>query len=310
MILTVTPNPALDVTYRVDALVPGASHRVHDVREVAGGKGLNVASVLRSRGIPVIAAGVVGGGTGDRVLADLDARGIAHEFLRGRHETRRTTTVVSADSGGATAFNEAGTPWDDADWGLLVDHVRRLLATVRPSVLVASGSAPPGIPRDGYAQLTALGRAAGCRVVVDASGEVLLGALSGHPDVVKPNLDELRAVTGTSDPVAGARALQEQGARQVVVSLGEAGLAAVSPEGVVTRARLGTALRGNPTGAGDAAVAAIAAGLAEGTDWQPLLVEAVAWSAAAVLQPVAGSLDAHDIDRLRAAVRTTAEPAG
>jgi tagatose 6-phosphate kinase len=98
--------------------------------------------------------------------------------------------------------------------------------------------------------------------------------------------------------------LQDRGARHVLVSLGPHGMVLVSPGAEVLRAAPGEPLRGNPTGAGDAAVAAVASGLASGTDWPGVLADAVAWSGAAVLQPVAGVADPHDIDRLRTAVRT------
>jgi fructose-1-phosphate kinase PfkB-like protein len=89
----------------------------------------------------------------------------------------------------------------------------------------------------------------------------------------------------------------------VVASLGPDGILLVGPDGSVLRGALEQPLRGNPTGAGDAVVAAVAAGLAAGCDWEQLLADAVAWSAAAVLQPVAGRVDDGDIARLRAAVR-------
>jgi len=317
VIVTVTPNPALDVTYDVERLVPHASHRVLQVREVAGGKGLNVAGVLRCCEVPVLATGAVGGATGEQLRADLDARGVAHRFARSSAPTRRTTTVVSLADGDATAFNEPGSPWPAEAWTALVQHVADLVDQHPVRVLVASGSLPPARAGDApsgassvasfaghaYADLTRVGREAGVPVVVDASKEALLGALAAAPDVVKPNLHELREVTGLDDPFEGAKSLQDRGARHVVVSLGADGLLAVAPDGTVTRARLGKDLRGNPTGAGDAVVAAVAAGLARGSSWSDCLVDAVAWSAAAVLQPTAGVVAPADIDRLRAAVR-------
>lgn len=303
MILTITPNPALDVTYRVARLVPHASHRVDAVHEVAGGKGVNVASVLHARGLPVLATGVVGGPVGEQVVADLDARGIAHDFLVTRGCTRRTMTVVGEREGDATAFNEPGAELTGADWVAFADHVQWLLRRHRPEVVVASGSVPHGFPPDGYAVLVQLAAAAGARVVLDASRDALLGGLPGHPDVVKPNRDELRAVTGVDDPVAGARLLQAKGARHVLVSLGPDGMCLVTPDGEALRAVPGQALRGNPTGAGDAAVAAVASGLAVGAAWPQTLLEAVAWSSAAVLHPLAGHVEATDIDRLRTGVQ-------
>ena len=303
MILTITPNPALDVTYDVERLVPRESHRVLSVQELAGGKGINVASVLHLLGLDVLATGVVGGPTGEQVRADLDRRGIPHRFARAASPTRRTTTVVSREDGEATAFNEPGWPWPDDAWTALLDHVAALLDEHPVRVLVASGSLPPGVPEHAFADLTRVGREAGVAVIVDASRAALLGALPAAPDVVKPNRDELLGVTGVDDPIEGAKMLQEKGAQHVVVSLGADGLVAVAPSGAVVKARLGDRLRGNATGAGDAAVAALAHALDSGAAWASGVADAVAWSAAAVLQPTAGFVDLEDIDRLRAAVR-------
>lgn len=307
VIVTVTPNPALDITYDVERLVPHASHRVLRVRELAGGKGLNVASVLTGLGHDVVAVGMVGGGAGARIRADLDARGIRHDLRECDVPSRRTVTIVSEADGEATAFNEPGRPWTDAECESLVEHVTEVVTSMRPAVVVASGSVPPGFRPDGYAALVAAAREAGALVVFDASLEAFLGGLAAQPDVVKPNQHELREVTGLDDPVAGAKALQDKGARHVVASMGSEGMVHVAPDGAVHRARLGRILRGNATGAGDAGVAAIAHGLATDRDWPEVLADAVAWSAAAVLQPVAGEVSASDIAELRESVTVDVE---
>jgi fructose-1-phosphate kinase PfkB-like protein len=198
MIVTVTPNLALDVTYEVPELRPGHAHRVRAVHSRAGGKGVNVARVLALLGHDVMVLGLAGGPTGDAVRADLDASG---------------------------------------------EPLRR--------------AAP-------YAW------------------------------AVKPNAEELAAVTGTDDPVAGARML---GARTVVMSLGAEGLLAVTGE-EVHRVPPPRVVTGNPTGAGDAVVAALAAGA--GSPWPDLLGDAAALSAAAVLAPLAGSYDSAAYERFRA----------
>lgn len=306
MILTVTPNLALDVTYDVDRLVVHASHRVRTVHAMAGGKGVNVASVLTLLGRRAVAAGIAGGATGDLVRDDLSARGIPHVLVEGHHETRRTVTVVSLDDGEATAFNEPGAAVAEPEWLGLLGTVRQLVGDgggEGGGVLVGSGSVPHGFPGDGYAQLVRLAAGGGWRTVVDSSGPALVGALAAGPDLVKPNARELAEVTGVDDPVQGAKLLQHKGARDVLVSLGPDGMVLVTRAGEVVRAALGTSLPGNPTGAGDAAVAAVAAGLSAGASASELLTEAVAWSAAAVLQPVAGVVDESDVARLRDEVR-------
>ena len=303
MIVTVTLNAALDVTYLVPRVELHTSHRVGSVSQVGGGKGVNVASVLVQQGRPVVATGLLGGTTGELVRADLDARGLAHRFSPTAGETRRSVAVVSEADGDATVFNEPGPTVTEAEWRGFLADLRALLAEVRPEVLVASGSLPPGIPTDAYAAVVRLAREAGARTIVDTSADALLAALPAAPDLVKPNRDELVEVTGEPDPVAGARMLLERGAREVVVSAGAEGLLDVTADGDVWRAHLDAALTGNPTGAGDAAVAALAAALADGRSAREALADAVAWSAAAVLHPLAGHVRPDDVNGLRARVR-------
>jgi tagatose 6-phosphate kinase len=303
VIITVTLNAALDVTYRVPRLEPHASHRVSEVSQVAGGKGVNVASVLAQRGVPVLATGLLGGVTGQLVRADLDARGVRHDFSPCAGESRRAVTVVSEADGDATVFNEPGPLVQPAEWTAFLDQISDLVEVLGAQVVVASGSLPPGLPDDACAEVVRVARSRGARGIVDTSGGALTAALASGPDLVKPNRDELREATGEQDLVAGARVLLARGAREVVVSAGAGGLVAVKRSGEVLRAALGTPLAGNPTGAGDAAVAALAAGLARGATDRDTLADAVAWSAAAVLHPLAGQVRSEDVDHLRPLVR-------
>ncbi|GAA4532428.1 1-phosphofructokinase family hexose kinase [Amycolatopsis samaneae] len=280
MILTVTPNSALDVTYTVDALRPDSVHRVRQVRARAGGKGVNVARVLRALGEDVHAVATAGGATGDAFRAELAEAGIPADLVPIGGETRRTTTVLSTVEETVTLFNEPGPEVTAAEWTSFVDTVRRHV----PDVLVCSGSLPPGAA--GHAGL--LG--AGVPTILDTSGAALLAGLAGRPSVVKPNLAELREVTGRADPVEAATELRRGGAETVVVSLGPDGLLAVTEDGA-WQARPSKTLTGNATGAGDAAVAGLALGLARGEPWPETLRRAVALSGAAVLGPLAGDLD-------------------
>ncbi|MDA3642607.1 1-phosphofructokinase family hexose kinase [Saccharopolyspora indica] len=290
MIITVTPNPALDVSYRVAQLNPGRSHRVRDVHERAGGKGLNVSRVLHGQGIRTLVVAPVGGAHGDAIREDLDAAGIEHLLLPVPGPTRRTIAVVAEEdtSGEATLFNEPGSHLGEADW----QRFRALLTTrlAGAPVLVCSGSLPPGCGADSYAELVGDARSRSVPAIVDATGPALLAAAEAGADLVKPNAVELRETTGQDDPVTGARQLRDRGAAAVIVSLGPDGLLAVTGEGS-WRAAPPFAVSGNPTGAGDAAVAALAAGIAGQQDWPERLRNAVAWSAAAAAAPVAGTLD-------------------
>ena len=292
MIVTVTPNAALDVTYRIPALVAGATHRVA-VAEHAGGKGVNVARILHALGEPVVATGLVGGATGGRIRTLLDAEGVPHAFATVDGESRRTLTVV--DPSAATGFWEPGPAVPLEGWIALCHRFTELLGGARAVVL--AGSLPPGVPPDAYARLTGLARAAGVPVVLDAEGEPLRHGLAAGPDLVKPNAAELAGLVGpVDDPVDAVRRL---GAVAVVASLGPDGLLASTPDGR-WRAYLPEPVGGNPTGAGDACVAALVR--APERPWPDRLRDAVALSAAAVRAPVAGTVPVDEWHRLRPSV--------
>lgn len=286
MILTVTLNAALDITYRVDQLAVHASHRVRDVAVRAGGKGVNVARVLHALGHEVLATGFAGGPTGEAVRADLGAAGVAEALVMVDGETRRTVTVVDTD---ATVFNEPGPLLAAGEWERFAEVYTSLLSGARAVVL--SGSLPPGAPADAYAALAVRAGEAGVPVVLDADGDALRLGLAGQPTVVKPNAVELSGIA-LRGGLEGARQLRALGAAAVVVSRGREGLLAVSDDGVWQVAPPAT-VTGNPTGAGDAVVAALAAGLATGTPWPDTLARAVALGAAAVVAPLAGDIDLH-----------------
>jgi len=296
VILTVTLNPAWDVTYPVAALVPGSTHRVARVTGQAGGKGINVARVLKRMGQPVLATGVLCGDTGRAIAADLEAAGVPAAFADGGDHSRTRTTVAVVETGAAgqaTVFNEPGP--DALDWPAILGQLRPLIA--RSALVVLSGSLPPALPTDAYATLIEAARADGVPTILDSDGVALTAALAARPDLVKPNRDELARATGTEDLRRGARALLDAGAAAVVVSDGPAGLLAVTPDEVV-RARPPAVRAVNPTGAGDAAVAALATGLLERLPWPDALRRAVAWSAASVLEPVAGAISPAEAGRL------------
>ncbi|MBV1852784.1 1-phosphofructokinase family hexose kinase [Catellatospora tritici] len=291
MILTVTLNVALDVTYTVDRLVPHSTHRVTAVAQRAGGKGVNVARVLHALGEPVVATGLAGGPTGARVRELLTADGIAEAFAPVAADARRT--VVVGDGEDATGFWEPGPVVTPDEWQAFTAHFSGLLPGVR--LVVLSGSLPAGVPEAAYAELVALAHAAGADTILDADGAPLRHGLSAAPNLVKPNAYELRALTGLSaaDPATAAQAVaavRDLGARDIVASLGAGGLAAATADGR-WRARLPHPLTGNPTGAGDACVAALARAHVHGLPWPQRLREAVAVSAAAVAVPYAGAFD-------------------
>lgn len=297
MLLTVTLNPAWDVTYEVDELHPGQSHRVHSAAGQAGGKGINVSRVLHQMGVATVATGVVGGTAGDGLEAELSWAGMRHAFVYGEGETR-TTVSITDSRGTATVFNEPG-PAEGGDvWLDLLDRVETLL--VGADAMVLAGSLPPWAPPDAYGQLTDLAHRSHCPALVDADGPALAAALGAHPDLVKPNRAELRRATGREQLEVGVAAAFTAGARRMVVTDGPNGIYGFD-QAAAWHARPPVLSPVNPTGAGDAALAALAVGLARDEPWPDLLRRAVAWSAAAVLLPRAGQLRTDSLPGLERA---------
>ncbi|MFC8995477.1 MULTISPECIES: 1-phosphofructokinase family hexose kinase [Streptomyces] len=289
MILTVTLNTALDITYRVPGLRPHASHRVTEVTERPGGKGLNVARVLAALGHPVAVTGFAGGSTGATVRASLaGVPGVVDALVPVAGATRRTVAVVDERTGDTTQLNEPGPVVAPAEWNAFQEAYEGLLAGA--AAVALCGSLPPGVPVGAYAGLVRTARAAGVPVLLDTSGEPLRRGVAARPDLIKPNADELAELTGSHEPLRATQAARRRGARSVVASLGAAGLLAETPEGR-WRAAPPAQVRGNPTGAGDSAVAGLLSGLVEHLPWPDRLARAVALSAATVLSPVAGEFD-------------------
>ncbi|WP_270410795.1 1-phosphofructokinase family hexose kinase [Microbacterium maritypicum] len=291
MILTVTPNPALDLTWRVERLVEGGTHRADAGAARAGGKGLNVARVAHAEGTEVLAVTTLGGRVGEEFAAELIASGVPHALVPVAAETRRSIAVVDETLGDTTIINERGVNPTDVEWAAVLAEVVERLSGAR--VLVVSGSVPPGAPESLIPMLIAVGKDAGVPVIVDTSGPALLRAADAGATVLKPNAAELVEATGVADPVEGARSLIARGTELVLLSLGAEGMLAVTATALV-HARLDEPLAGNPTGAGDAGVAACAVLYADGVrDPEQILRRATAWSAAAVLTPLAGDISSR-----------------
>ncbi|MEU0336586.1 1-phosphofructokinase family hexose kinase [Streptomyces sp. NPDC006193] len=304
MILTVTLNTALDLTYRVRSLRPHTSHRVSEVAERPGGKGVNVARVLAALGHEATVTGFAGGATGQVLREGLAGTpGLTDALVPVSGATRRTVAVVDGLSGDTTQFNEPGPHIAPAEWGAFLDRYEELLPGARAVALC--GSLPPGVPVGAYANLVRAARAAGVPVLLDTSGEPLRRGVAARPDVIKPNADELAELTGSHEPSRATQDARRRGARAVVASLGARGLLALTPEGR-WRAVPPAAEHGNPTGAGDAAVAGLLTGLLDGLSWPDRLARAVALSAATVRSPAAGDFDRAAYEKLLASVTVTA----
>jgi tagatose 6-phosphate kinase len=303
VILTVTLNTALDLTYRVRSLRPRASHRVTDVLERPGGKGVNVARVLAALGHEVTVTGFTGGATGETVRALLaEVPGVTDALVPVAGATRRTIAVVDELAGDTTQLNEPGPQIAPAEWAAFLRAYDGLLSGA--SAVALCGSLPPGVPVGAYAGLIRAARAAGVPVLLDTSGEPLRRGVAARPDIIKPNAEELAELTGSHEPSRATRDARRRGAHAVVASLGPQGLLALTPDGE-WRAAPDAPVHGNPTGAGDSAVAGLLSGLVEHLPWPSRLTRAIALSTATVRAPAAGEFDRVAYEELVGRVEVT-----
>lgn len=302
MIVTLTANPSLDRTYRVDVLARGDVQRTKDRRLDAGGKGINVALALQAHGHQVCAVLPVGGHEGDQLLDilaahDLDVRALCVG------ESTRTNVSVSERDGTLTKVNEPGPALDAGELRALIEETERASAQAR--WLVLSGSLPPGVPDELYANIVTTSQAAGVRVAVDTSGPALAKAIAAGPDLIKPNVEELAEAAGmhldtVDDARLATRLLIDRGAKAVLATLGPAGVLLAYAD-TVHHATTPAVTPISTVGAGDAALA----GYLSVSD-NPLLAVAAAagWGVAAVRLPGTTMPAPHDINLAEVTVTT------
>lgn len=303
MIVTLTPNPSLDKTYHVGVLSRGEVMRISDMSVEAAGKGVNVARALHSNGHGVMAVLPVGGPDGSRYVDLLGRDGVPFRSVPIAGNLRTNVSVVEAD-GVVTKLNEPGPLLSAAETEMLV--ATAIGTCVSGDWLVASGSLPLGVSGDFYAQLASRARQAGVRLALDASGSGLAAGVEGAPALIKPNVEELRQLTGLAlttvhEVVDAAARLVDRGVGRVLVSMGAEGAVLVGPEGAIHGAVSVDAVR-NTVGAGDTLLAGFLAG---GSDSHVALSTALTWARAAVRSPDTAMATPHDDDRRAVSISDT-----
>ncbi|MBP1157661.1 MULTISPECIES: 1-phosphofructokinase [unclassified Paenibacillus] len=232
-VLTVTMNPAVDKTVTVDKFSFGQLNRITSVRLDAGGKGINVAKVLKHFSVDVSAWGLQCGPEGQMLMTKLREYGIPSHFLEAEGRTRVNLKVVDEFTKQTTELNEPGFSPSPK---LLDEFVQRFKAGLEGvSLVVLGGSLPPGTPGDFYKQLIQTANGQGVRTILDADGEALAKGIEAAPYAIKPNIHELETLIGaplTSDEaiaIAG-RKLVRSGIANVIVSMGGSGSIIVNSE--------------------------------------------------------------------------------
>lgn len=304
--LTLTLNPALDIATSTQRVEPTHKLRCTAAQLYPGGGGINVARVLHRLGCPVQAWYLAGGLNGQRLQALLEAEGVPAHAQAIAGATRENFSVLESISGQEFRFVLPGPTVQTPEWQTCLTALGHLQPV--PDWLIASGSLPPGVPDDFYAQLAQQARQQGQRLVLDTSGPALAAALQAGVYLLKPSLRELRELTGQPlpDVQAWQQAVQHfiaQGqAEMVALSLGEQGALLASRSGVWQAAALPVPANGGTTGAGDCFLAALVWALAQGNAPAAALAWGVAAGTAALLAGGTGLAQVPDIQRLQAQV--------
>ncbi|MBP0593446.1 1-phosphofructokinase family hexose kinase [Paraburkholderia sp. LEh10] len=300
-ILTVTLNPAVDLSTAVDRVVDTHKLRCEAAQRDPGGGGINVARVLHRLGSECVALFAAGGATGGILSGLLDSENLRTHCIDIEGETRENFSVMETSTRREYRFVLPGPTLAAAKWSECLRSVSAHVGSAR--FLVLSGSLPPGAPPDAYAQLALAATAArpNIRVAVDASGPTLAAALDGgHVDIVKPSLNELRELTAlplndVEDQIDAARMLiAERKARMVALTLADKGAVLATRDETWFMPALKTEVRSS-IGAGDSFLAGLIWSLDHGAVAGEALAYATAAAAATMKQTGTRLCDARDV---------------
>jgi len=316
VIVTVTLNAAVDRTLTVPNFQRGQRHRASEGLTLAGGKGINIARALKTLGVPVIATGLAGGGTGMRIVEELTAEAILNDFVRIDDDSRTSTAIVDPTGGSYTEVNEWGPHVGPEELEILLDKLA-YLSRARDYVIFA-GSLPRGVDAGFYGEAIRDLNRRGVHTVLDCEGEALRLGTQAEPFLVSPNDREAEGLVGQEfhdddDFLTGLDAIAELGARNVLITQESGCWALLRSEREPHRYRA-LAPRVDPisaVGSGDVLLAGFVAARLEERNDEEALRAAVAAGAASTLELGAGRLEPREAGRLVATVEVAElEPVG
>jgi 1-phosphofructokinase family hexose kinase len=312
-VLIATPNLCLDRTVRVAEVVPGSVLRGRDVEVTAGGKGVNVARVLRAFGHTATLVGLAADNDRERLLDLLAAEGADVVGVPMPGDVRMAVIMLEERTRRTTVLNEPGSVISAATWADYRQAVIDLLP--EQELLVCNGSLPPGAPVDGYGQVVEAARAASVPVIVDTAPTPLRAALPSGPDLVTPNLEEAEAaISGDAGDLlvssgpdlavraeVAARTLVSLGARRAAVTVGELGVALAEGDELTWIPTVPVEVV-SAVGAGDSFVGGLAIGLLGGATWAEAAARGVATATASCERLRAGGVEPSRVEELLASI--------
>ena len=303
MIITVTLNAALDKTLEVPNFTPGRRHRTVDQTTMPGGKGVNIARAIKRLGQPVIATGLAGGATGNRILEALGDEAILNAFVRIREESRTNTAVLDPTTGMHTEINERGPAISVHELELFREKL--LYLAKGASICVFAGSLPRGLDTDVYAGLIREVRKLGVTTMIDTDGEPMRLAVRAEPDLVSPNELEAEELVGhefndSDDRASAVVEMRRLGAAEAIMTVSDGCYAQVLEGGspALYRVRVQEQEARSSIGSGDAFLAGYVAARYAGRPPVDCLRFGVACGAESIHHVGAGIVEPGKVERM------------
>ena len=307
MIVTVTLNAAVDRTLTVPNFQTGHRHRASASLTSAGGKGINVARALKRLDSPVIATGLAGGRTGDRIIDELAGEAILNDFVRISDESRTSTALVDPTAGMLSEVYEWGPAVRADELETLFDKLHYLSRVA--SYVVFSGSLPRDVDDDFYAEAIRDLNKRGVHCVLDTEGEPLRVGVEAEPFLVSPNQREAESLVGQEfsddeDFLVALDTIADLGARNVLITQETSCFGLFREEKTLRRFRASIP-RVEPVasvGAGDVLLAGFLAARFNSAPFDDALRQAIGCAAASVVELGPGRFDPREAQRLAASV--------
>lgn len=299
MIITVTLNPSVDISYKLNDFETDTVNRVTDVSKTAGGKGINVTRVLRQLKEEIAATGFLGGTLGDFIRSEISAIGVENHFVQIEGDTRNCIAIIH--DGNQTEILESGPKIKETEAERFLEKFTSSLPNA--SLVTISGSLPDGLTADFYKKLLDMSAQHHTKVLFDTNGSILKQVLksSNKPFLIKPNDKELadlldRQIENENQLVDVLQNEIFHDIPWIVVTLGAKG-AIVKNNDAIYRATIPHVNAINPVGSGDSVIAGFAAGLARKLSGKRLISFGLVMGVLNAMEEKTGQIDPTKVDK-------------
>lgn len=300
MITTLTLNPCIDRTITIEKFLFGGTNKVLDVRKDVSGKGINVSIVLKHLGLDTLCLGFNYSKDSKAIEEELNDQNIKFDFVKVKGEVRVNVKIFDKSVKVMSEFNESGHQVSKEAVDELLDVVYGYFYDT--SILVLDGSVPAGVPVDIYKTIIEMANRRGIKTILDAANDLLLEGIKAKPYMIKPNIDELSAISKREiktreDIISVSREIISKGVSYVCVSMGKDGAMLIGLDNVYVSPAMKVDIKGIQ-GAGDSLVAGICMAIDKGISEEKLLAYGVAAASGSLLHEGTLLCEKEDFDRL------------